>query len=382
MSVSDNSCTVLIIDDEFGPRESLRYLLNETYRVFCAESVDRGLELLREHAPEVVVLDIRMPKRDGIDGLRSIRELDPDVAIIMLTGYAALDTAQEAVRHEASDYMEKPFEASEMRAAVARHAARADVRRRQRRLLRDAEKIEARLLCEIRQGTHLAEIETVSSEFIHDLRNALSVALQTAEILRIELCDENGCSGNGSLSVVLDRLVSIEQAVLQCGDLLEAWQRLFDKDPGVDNTQFPFAQLVRDVLAQHRNPRGPELRFEDRGGEDALVAGDRVQLSRVIANLVKNAIQAVSQDAGLVEVTLRRVEALNIELRMADNGCGIAPENLNRVFDCRFTTRRDQGGTGLGLFIVRKIVEMYKGTLAIESRLGVGTTVIVTLPIQ
>ena len=84
---------VLVIDDEMGPRESLRMLLKPNYQVYTADSVDAGIKLLKEKHPDAVITDIRMPGASGIDGLRRIREIDPHVAVIMLTGFGALETA-------------------------------------------------------------------------------------------------------------------------------------------------------------------------------------------------------------------------------------------------------------------------------------------------
>ena len=127
---SDERPTVLVIDDELGPRESLRFLLKDDCRVLCADTVAHGLQLVREQSLDIVIMDIRMPGRNGLDGLREIRELDSELAVIMLTGFAAVDTAQEAIRCQASDYMEKPFDASEMRCAVSRHVEQTRLRRK------------------------------------------------------------------------------------------------------------------------------------------------------------------------------------------------------------------------------------------------------------
>jgi len=111
---------VLVIDDELGPRESLRFLLKNEYRVLCADSVDEGIRLLKAEEPDVVVMDIRMPKKSGIEGLKEIRAVDPYVSVIMLTGYARLETAQEALRQGATDYLKKPFDTHEMQRVVGR----------------------------------------------------------------------------------------------------------------------------------------------------------------------------------------------------------------------------------------------------------------------
>ena len=114
MPVSTHMPKVLVIDDELGPRESLRILLKMEYEVLVADSVLRGLDLLAKHHPDVVIMDIRMPGMTGIEGLREIRKLDADISVIMLTGFGALETAQEALRLGASDYLKKPFDTKEI----------------------------------------------------------------------------------------------------------------------------------------------------------------------------------------------------------------------------------------------------------------------------
>ena len=102
---------VLVIDDENGPRESLKMVLKYDYEVFLADRVAGGVELLREKEPDLVIMDIRMPEKSGIEGLQEIREINPFVSIVMLTGYGELETAQQAIRFGANDYLQKPFDA-------------------------------------------------------------------------------------------------------------------------------------------------------------------------------------------------------------------------------------------------------------------------------
>src|SRR3954451_15525588 len=120
---------VLVIDDEMGPRESLRMLLKPNYQVYTAENVETGLRILQEKRPDAVISDIRMPGTSGIEGLRKIREIDPHVAVIMLTGFGALETAKEALRLGANDYISKPFDAREMREVISRNIERTRVQR-------------------------------------------------------------------------------------------------------------------------------------------------------------------------------------------------------------------------------------------------------------
>src|SRR5881409_2833533 len=90
MTVSTDLPQILVIDDEMGPRESLRMLLKPDYSVHTADCVEAGLKLLKEKQPDTIVMDIRMPGMTGIEGLRKIREIDPHLSVIMLTGFGAL----------------------------------------------------------------------------------------------------------------------------------------------------------------------------------------------------------------------------------------------------------------------------------------------------
>src|SRR5258708_7669290 len=113
---------VLVVDDEFGPRESVSFLLQGEFEVHSADRVDRGLDILSKDTFAVVIMDIRMPQKNGIEGLHELRKIDADVAVIMLTGYGALTTAQEAISLGANEYMRKPFDVEAMLKAVRRHS--------------------------------------------------------------------------------------------------------------------------------------------------------------------------------------------------------------------------------------------------------------------
>src|SRR5260370_39497365 len=101
---------ILVIDNEMGPRESLRMLLKPDYHVHTADCVEAGIKLLKEKQPDTIVIDIRMPGESGIEGLRRIREIDPHLSVIMLTGFGAIETVQEALRLGANDSISKPLD--------------------------------------------------------------------------------------------------------------------------------------------------------------------------------------------------------------------------------------------------------------------------------
>lgn len=120
--------SVLVIDDERGPRESLQWILRASFRVFTAESGERGLEVIREHPIDVVTLDLKMPGLSGPQTMAMMKDIDPELEVVIVTGYGSFESALEVLRLRAFDYIEKPFEAERI-VKVVRQAADARERR-------------------------------------------------------------------------------------------------------------------------------------------------------------------------------------------------------------------------------------------------------------
>jgi signal transduction histidine kinase len=371
-----------VIDDERGPRESLRILLKNDFDVHTADSVDAGLKLLTQAEPDVVILDIRMPGKSGIEGLRLIRDIDPHVSVIMLTGYGALETAQEAIRHGANDYLKKPFDAVEMLEAIRRNVERSHWARKRAQAARELEQLNQRLAAELVQKERLASLGQASAEFVHDLRNPLSIVLGYVELLGEELkkvrpASEQPADGTREYVDV------IYQNVMRCKELADMWQNL-GKRQGAPRQPVPVRSLLRDLA---RNAQaltaGTSIRVEcEPGTPEADVLADSLQLFRAVQNVVSNAIDAVRDRAGGFVRLAGAVQGGQVVLQVADNGCGMTPEQVQKAFEPYFTTKSFHKGTGLGLFITKKVVEDFHGSIQIQSRPDEGTRVIITLPIH
>ncbi len=114
MEIKANSPNILIVDDEIGPRESLRMILKPNYTVYTADSGYTAIQMIQQIEMDVVTLDLKMPGMSGIDTLKEIRNIDPDVMIIIITGYGTLKSAIEAIRYGVFDYIPKPFSVPEI----------------------------------------------------------------------------------------------------------------------------------------------------------------------------------------------------------------------------------------------------------------------------
>ena len=114
--------SVLVCDDEEGIRESLKLILEKDYDVVFAESGDEAIEKMKTSPADIVILDIKMPRKDGLETLKELKKLNPSSKVIIATGYKSTDIAQEAMRIGASDYIVKPFNRDNIRKVVEKHS--------------------------------------------------------------------------------------------------------------------------------------------------------------------------------------------------------------------------------------------------------------------
>ena len=380
MTVASDLPQVLVIDDEMGPRESLRMLLKPNYKVHTADCVDAGIKLLKEKHPDAVITDIRMPGASGIEGLRRIREIDPHVAVIMLTGFGALETAQEALRLGANDYISKPFDAREMREVIGRNVERTRLHRTGVNAAEEIKELNNRLLKELAQKERLASLGQASAEFVHDLGNPLTIVWGYVQLLAKKL--EQSEKENGAKSPTSAKeLQIIEQNVRLCRELLTMWQSYGSEEAAPYKT-ISICAIVREVVkgvGPMAVQNGVELKGTISEDECALM-GNSVQMTRAIQNVIINAVQAASESKGRVTVSCVRKD-FYVDVRVEDTGNGIGPEQLAKIFDPYFTTKQGKSGTGLGLYITKKVVEDHNGSIKVDSTPHVGTSFTIRLPL-
>lgn len=369
---------ILVIDDEMGPRESLRMLLKPDYSVHTADCVEAGIKLLKEKQPDTIVMDIRMPGISGIDGLRQIREIDPHLSVIMLTGFGALDTAKEALRLGANDYISKPFDAGEMREVIGRNVERTRVQRASESTSSEIKDLNNRLLKELAQKERLASLGQASAEFVHDLGNPLTIVWGYVQLLAKKLERSDNAVENAAS---VKELNIIEQNVRLCRELLTMWQS-YGSVEASQHKPISVSTILREVIrstAGMATQSNVELKSDI--CEDACTLhGDAVQIKRAIQNVIINALQAAAEKKGSVSINCAQRE-FYVDIRVEDTGPGIAPSQVSKIFDPYFTTKQGKSGTGLGLYITKKVVEDHSGSIKVDSSPEVGTTFTIRLPL-
>jgi signal transduction histidine kinase len=363
-----NAPRVLVVDDEYGPRESIAYTLASSFSVETAERAAEALKKIRDQHYHVVVLDIRMPEMDGIKALEELRKIDPHVSVIILTGYGMLSTAQQAMVGGANQYMRKPPDVGELIDAVRHQAEAAQLRRQQAKMSSDAVALNVALKEEIDANQPQIWQARASVELVHDLNNPLTVVIGYSALMIEEarkLAVENPEQGTR----MSEYAVIVEKAAEYCHHLSENW-RLASKKV----SEFTLLDLVTVAREVKQVIFFGNTAVQITGTPDAWIRGSKFELMRVFQNLLKNSIEA-----GATRVVADfSARGPSVVVAVYDNGPGMDDDRIHRVLHGGFTTK--ENGTGLGLSICRHLTGSHGGTFAIESRPGAGTTVRLTFP--
>jgi len=359
---------VLVVDDEYGPRESIAYTLSSEFDVVTADRPSEGIKRVQERPFSVIILDIRMPEMDGIRALEAIRKIDRDVSVVMLTGYGTLQTAQQSMIHGANQYLRKPPDIAELIEAVRKQAAAAAERRNQTRANLQTEEMNVALKREMEEKQPHIWQGRAAVELVHDLSNPLTVMIGYSTLLVQEVRKTAKRDGEETKKL-LNYADVVGRAAEYCHELADNWKQTSRKA-----TQFADIDLVK--LTQHVKD---VIFFSNAAIEinrvpPVMVRGSQFELTRVIQNVFKNGLEAGA--------TCVRVEFFQqgdqLELVISDNGAGMDEDTAVRALKGGFTTKTH--GTGLGLGICRHILGAHGATLKLESKPGMGTTLRMLFP--
>lgn len=365
---------VLVIDDELGPRESLRYLLSEEFEVDVSDRVEGGLEKLSHTTYDTIIMDIRLPSMNGIEGLGKVREIDQEVSIIMLTGYGNLETAQEAIKLGANEYVTKPFDIHRMLETVKKHTKEANLRRKRGYMLKEVQKMNDILKGQLAERESMASWGKASARLVHDLSSPLTAILGYSSLLLHEVKN-----ATESQEVPLDNALAyaetLERNANYCRELARSWK---DVCKGNNSAEvFSIVGAVRKVKS--------DIFFNSQNilieGDSSLsVSGSITEISRLFQNLIRNALEAKKSDEDDTVTVQVGVEAGGGEaiVTIRDNGCGMSKEICDQMQQGNFTTK-GENGSGLGFIICRRIVEAHNGTITVNSEEGLGTTITFSL---
>jgi signal transduction histidine kinase len=351
---------ILIVDDENGPRQSLRMLLKEDYDVSLATGVDDALAQLAQESVDIIITDIRMPHKTGMDLLREVREVNDEIEFIILTGYGELDTAMKAIEYGAFAYLEKPFDHRIMQEKI-----RACVEKRRREEDRKA------LECLTMEANRFETLGRLVSGTMHDLGTPLSVLGTHLELL----------SADPTAESLMKRLGTMESQVRHCTELVRSTMNFLRHTP---DEQSPFdintaVEVCLDVARPLLIRQQVTLRT-NLSPHISICVGDFVLVRQAILNLIYNACQAMEAQADPRELIITtRSENAQLILTIEDTGPGVPEKDRQRIFYTLFTTKGKKG-TGLGLSVVKNVMHQHGGDVALVPGEGRGACFKLTFP--
>jgi signal transduction histidine kinase len=375
---------VLLVDDEPSIRLTMaEFLKRAGYTVMAAADFESA-SLMGSAGIDVAVVDINLPGRSGIELLQQINSREPYVPVVMITGEPNLSVFPEIVRAGAYDFIPKPVVKDVLLKAVGRAAEKKRLIDEKRRLEREIKQHALELERRVEERTaelvqaherlahqqKIAALGQVAAQVAHEVKNPLAGLLLYAMHLKTKAVDK---LSSDELKLVDKIIETINHLTMTVEQVME-----FARPVRLAQRPLDLNLVVRDVL-QLAEPQLAaasvltKVILEDAGATAML---DETSMRAVLMNLVLNAVQAMP-GGGLLSVRTQ-TDGARALVRITDTGTGMSSEQVEKVFEPFYTTKSK--GLGLGMAYARKVVEQHEGTIRVESREGLGTSVLIDLP--
>src|SRR5467141_4441761 len=356
---------VAVVEDNPDLLAFLAQELGRWYRISPFPDSTEAVRAMVADPPDLIVSDIMMPGLDGIALARRIRAAreTAEVPVLLLSAREEVDAKLAGFEAGADDYVHKPFDMQELHARIELHLRLRAQARQLREALEQLKKAETTLV----QSEKMVALGRMIAGVAHEMNNPIHFLRGNLALLRKRLALDGAGPLLADIDESVERITAITRQLLLFG-------RKQSSDSSVSVRLSEVVPLAVKMIAPH-TPKGVRI-VQQVDGE--VVRANPQDLFQVILNIVHNAVQAVNPENG--EVRIAAVSRGDrVELSVIANGCGNSKENLSRIFDPFFTTKPPGSGTGLGLSIVQELVAAQQGTVRVESELGRGTTVAVSL---
>jgi signal transduction histidine kinase len=392
---------VLVVDDEDSVVVTIKAILElDGYNVATTTSGVQARAMVRDVEYDLVLTDLRLEDGDGLDVLKAVRESYPETVTIMLTGYASLESAIQALRAGAYDYLVKPSEVEELRVTVSRGIERRRLGQELRARIAELAELNSSLQRRIDEATadlkerneQLKELDRMKSQFLsiasHELKTPITAM---SGFLQVALRRVRRLSEGEAAAPVAEGLRGITEQLdvvyRQTGKLARLVDELLDVSRiQTGRIEFRYGDVDLSELAKEVATRmqltTTAHAISVRRDSESVVTADRDHLEQVLNNLVTNAIK-YSPSGGSITIDVRP-EGTGVLLSVTDEGIGIPEQELEAIFGLFYRSpdraARDAAGMGLGLYISKEIVVRHGGRIWAERGGGKGSILNVVIP--
>lgn len=359
---TSESKLIFIIDDDPAMRLSCeKILMKETHVVETFEDGQKGLERIQKQHPDLLVVDLKMPRIGGMEVIKTVNKIDPNISLVVITGYATIDTAVEAMKAGAYDFLPKPFTPDELRLIVNRGLERSELAKKSQKLATELQTINE----ELRQiNRNYMEILGFVS---HEVKNALGIMIGSAELIEQETLGHINVSQREMLIMFLSNCIRLQ-------DMIRNYLNLSSLEKGEIRIQKQFINFNEIIVTSVIQDLFPAARMKNMSIEREIpkpftIFADPDLLKIVVSNLISNAIKYGKTNS---KIRIDSQEANNEWiLGVWNEGEGIPKEKLPNLFSkfARLNTVSsiNESGTGLGLYITKELIERQGGEIWAES---------------
>jgi signal transduction histidine kinase len=363
---------ILVVDDEPNILRAVYLVLKSKFDVTIVESGNKAIEKIKQGMDfDVVSLDLQMPGLSGIESLKAVKQLSPSTEVLIVTAHSDAKSAKGALKLGAYDYIDKPFNNDELVAAICKGAER-------RSNAIEAETTKEQLAfvkAQLMQSEKFSAIGQLLAGVAHELNNPLTAVMGFSELLLIreyspditrnylEKINKSAllCKNITQKLLAFSRKEKSKQKYIQVNHIIESTLELKQHDLKADNIQ-----VVRQLA-------------DNMPGTMA----DFYELQQVFVNMINNAHQAMKMHARMGTLTIKSTfDEKTMRISFLDTGPGIPKENLQKIFEPLFTTKKRGEGTGLGLSICYDIIKKHKGDIFVASDQGKGACFVIELPVR
>jgi len=375
---------ILVTDDEPATLETLSAALEEMgYRVTTAVKGQEALALIRRQPFNIVIADIKLPDISGLEILEIARELNPETAVIMITGHASIETAVEAINEGAYAYILKPVAMSELETIIN------NALREQRLLIENRELVER-----LRQSNKrleeankaLEQVSQAKSDFMakmsHELRTPLNSIIGFSEVILSKASPVDQATHDEFLNYIH---VSAKHLLHLINSILDL-SKIESGKMSLEPSEFDLAVLLEDVkitVLPMLATKKQTLQTEMGEGVSSIFA-DEAKMRQIFLNLISNAHKFTLTE-GKIRVICQLETPHVLHCSVIDNGIGISPQDQQRIFEefgqVKTSPNTRRQGVGLGLSIAKRLVELHGGKIWVVSELGHGSTFTFSIPL-
>lgn len=353
--------TVLIVDDEAVIRDLCRRVLHD-YRIVEAGDGVEALEIFLRGGIDVILTDVMMPKMDGLELLKNLKEREPTMVVIIMTGFADKELILRALKADADDFITKPLNLLQLKSAV------------------DKALVKKALKEEIANLRNLDRLKTVFLSLIsHKFRTPITSISLFLQNLAAGIIDPSDEGAKEHIDLIYNESCYLGTLVT---DLL-TFSSVMDSSAGLHLEPCDLGAMLPVLLRDSKEWAGkPGVTSHSDLEPVPELLLDREKIAFALQQVIDNAIK-FSKETGLVCVTLRSLGD-SCQISVEDNGIGISKEQIPKLFEKFYQVDAERTGQvrgfGLGLFYAREFLRMHGGSISIESEENVGTRVLVTIP--